>query len=86
LRTYFKIEGIHCGGCINAIDRKLMILGANHVAIDVGTMTVKIDFVKSNIDILHIIAEIKKMGYKMTFLGKESLEDEVLQYKKGDLK
>jgi len=63
-----------------------MILGANHVAIDVGTMTVKIDFVKSNIDILHIIAEIKKMGYKMTFLGKESLEDEVLQYKKGDLK
>ncbi|MBU0997440.1 MAG: heavy-metal-associated domain-containing protein [Firmicutes bacterium] len=72
MRVYLHIDGIHCGGCINAIDQLLTNLGADKVDIDLRTMTAKIDyFNQSEVDEFKIVRAIEEIGYLPIYLGKE---------------
>lgn len=72
MRVYLHIDGIHCGGCINAIDQKLTRLGADKVDIDLRTFTAKIDyFNQSEVDENIIVHAIEELGYSPIYLGKE---------------
>jgi|GEM_PF-1093708 len=72
MRVYLHIDGIHCGGCLNAIDQKLTKMGADKVDIDLRTLTAKIDYYNQlDVNEQEIVEAIENLGYLPIYLGKE---------------
>ncbi len=59
-----KIEGIHCGGCINRIDIKLSELGVDRFDLDLSTRTAHISFDTENVSTTDILGELRHLGYR----------------------
>ena len=64
-----KIEGMHCGSCINHLDNVLRTLGAKNVDINLGRRFARITFKDDDILSDVFIEAIKKAGYNPTKLS-----------------
>jgi len=63
-RLISKIDGIHCQGCINRINSKIMALGAKNIDLEIPLNLLKIDYVGLEADANKFIAAINDLGYK----------------------
>lgn len=75
MRSYYHIDGIHCGGCANAIERKLFMLGVTKTDLDFSTFTLKIDYKDSNISVDKVMNAILSLGYTPIYLGDDTIDD-----------
>lgn len=64
-----KIEGMHCGSCINHITNVLKPLGATDVDIDLGRRFGRINFEDDEILADVLIEAIEDAGYETTKLS-----------------
>lgn len=58
-----KISGIHCGGCINRINSKLLTIGAQNVDLELSLDLIKIDYFGKEADADKFIQAIIDLGY-----------------------
>lgn len=75
MRVYVHIDGLHCGGGVNSIERQLSILGASKIDLDFRTFTLKVDYEESKFDLTKMMESIHALGYTPIYLGNESLEE-----------
>ena len=64
-----KIEGMHCGSCINHLDNVLRPKGAKNVDINLGRKFARITFEGEDRVADTFIETIEKAGYTPTKLG-----------------
>jgi len=70
-----KIEGMHCGSCINHLDNVLSREGATDVDIDIARKFGVITFVGESDDADIMIRTIEEAGYTPTKLSVVPKED-----------
>lgn len=75
MRSYYHIDGIHCGGCANAIERKLFLLGVDRADLDFSTFTLKVDYQSPNISVDNVMNAILSLGYTPIYLGDDTTID-----------
>lgn len=59
-----KIGGIHCGGCINGIETRLLRNGVLRFDLDLATYIAKILYEETLTNPQKIVAEITALGYQ----------------------
>jgi len=64
-----KIEGMHCGSCINHLTNVLKPLGATNVDIDIGRKFGRISFADEAILADVMLEAIEEAGYEPTKLS-----------------
>lgn len=64
LEINVKIEGIHCGGCLNRIEVKLLELGVDKFDLELSTRIAQILFDHETTSSEEILNEIKYLGYR----------------------
>lgn len=62
-----KIEGMHCSSCAMSIDFDLEDLGVKSVKTSYAKQECEVEFDEEKINLLKIIDQIKKTGYKVSF-------------------
>lgn len=62
-----RLEGLHCGSCLNTIERVSKELGAIKVDIELSTMIGKLYY--DNMDEDEVVNEIERYGYKANKLA-----------------
>lgn len=64
MKTYFKIEGMHCGACANRVEKNIRRLpGIVDVAIDVTTGKAEVNYDSTKADPQKIQGQIMAAGY-----------------------
>jgi len=63
-RVQIKIGGIHCGGCINGIETRLLRNGVIRFDLNLATYVATIDYEETLTNPIKIISEIVALGYQ----------------------
>jgi len=63
-RIQIKIGGIHCGGCINGIETRLLRSGVTRFDLDLATYIATIDYEETLTNPQKIVADISGLGYQ----------------------
>ena len=63
-RIQIKIGGIHCGGCINGIETRLLRSGVTRFDLDLATYVATIEYEEVLTNPQKIIANISALGYQ----------------------
>lgn len=63
-RIQLKLGGIHCGGCINGIETRLLRSGVTRFDLDLATYVATIDYEETLTNPKKLVADISALGYQ----------------------
>ena len=65
MKTYFKVEGMHCGSCANRVEKSIRQLpGIGNVEIDVAVGKAEVNYDSTKTDAPAIQRHIVAAGYR----------------------
>lgn len=67
-RIIYRVQEVHCIGCVNRITNALLNKGALHVDFNIETLIAKVDTEEINPDVEMYLDAIKKTGYDAEYL------------------
>jgi len=63
MKETIRIEGMHCGGCVNGVKGALTRVGAENIEVEIGKAT--FDYDESKLDHEKIVEAIEDAGYEV---------------------